>query len=513
MLYELNKKMRKFFPIVIILLFSFHLLPGANFTSKVKTFTLSNGMKFFVYERHQIPTFTGMVMVKVGSADERKGEKGIAHFFEHMAFKGTPIIGTKNFTEEKKILQKIDKIAEAMAEERKKGDRADDKKAKKLKARFKKLQEEHRQYVAKDEINKIYSENGGKSLNAITSNDTTRFFVMLPANRLELWFLIESERFKYPVLREFYSERDVILEEMRMLNENDPDGLLKRGFYQTAFMCHPYRHPVLGYLEYIQTFTKSKALNFFKTFYIPNNMAAALVGDIKFEEVKRLAVKYFGDMPKGKEPLRAKFIEPKQGGERRVITRYDVEPRIMIGYRMPTYPHKDIAVLDFISILLSGGNSSRLYRDLVTNKKIAARIYSYPHSPGVRYQSLFLITGQPCHPHTAHELENAIYEHLERLKKEPVPKKEIERVINQCEATLYSGLTNNITLAWRILEGDLLFGDIDAEFKELDKITKITPGEIIDTSRRIFVESNRTVGIISKESFNESKSTEKRGKR
>jgi len=218
--------MKRFiFPLIFLLIISPFLL-GEGFSGKVKSFTLSNGMRFFVLERHQVPTFAGMIMVKVGSVDEGKGETGIAHFFEHMAFKGTPVIGSKDWEKEKVILEEMDKIGDELAEEYSKGKSADRKKIEALRAKLAELQNEHRKYVEKDEIDRIYSENGGEFLNASTGNDTTQYFVMLPSNRLELWFLIESERFKYPSFREFYSERDVVCEERRMYEDNNPDGFL-----------------------------------------------------------------------------------------------------------------------------------------------------------------------------------------------------------------------------------------------------------------------------------------------
>ncbi|MEW6455874.1 MAG: pitrilysin family protein [Acidobacteriota bacterium] len=453
-------------------------------------------MKFFIYERHPVPTFAGMIMVKVGSVDERKGETGLAHFFEHMAFKGTPIIGARDYEKEKPILEEMDKVGEELSEEYARGKGADQKKMESLREKLRKLQEEHRKYVTKDEMWQIYSENGGRFLNASTGNDTTQYFVMLPSNRLELWFLMESERFKYPALREFYSERDVVAEERRMWEDNDPDGLLWGEFFNVAYILHPYRHPVVGYMEDIQTFTKPKALNFYRTFYIPHNMMAAIVGDVKFDEVKRLAEKYFGDIPKGIEPPRPEFLEPKQRGERRVIVKFDAEPRLRIGYHIPSYAEKDNVILGLISLILSRGDSSRLVRDLITNKKLALRIFSYANDPGVRYPSLFGIYGLPRHPHTPEELEKAIYEHIEKLKTEPVPKEEIEKAINQAEASLYRGLTSNIFVAIRLLWGALLFGGVDAEFKRVEEMKKVTPEEIMDVAKRIFSESNRTVGVL-----------------
>ncbi|OGF59294.1 MAG: hypothetical protein A2Y62_15210 [Candidatus Fischerbacteria bacterium RBG_13_37_8] len=490
--------MKKLLFVLLAIFIAVPLVSGTNFSEKTKEFTLDNGLKFFVYERHQIPTFAGMLMVKVGSVDERKGETGMAHFFEHMAFKGTTVIGTRNYEKEKPLLDEMDKIGDKLAGEYLKGTHADINAVQLYREQLVKLQEEALQYVIKDEIDKIYAENGGEFLNAGTGNDTTTYFVMLPSNRLELWFLIESERFKNPVLREFYSERDVIAEERRMYEDNDPEGYLSEEFYNIAFLVHPYRHSVVGYMEDIQSYTKEKAVNFYKTFYTPNNMMAAIIGDVSFDEVKELAEKYFSDMPTGSEPPHPVFIEPVQKGERKVKVKFDAEPSILIGYHMPPYTERDNIVMEAIGIVLAAGNSSRLVRDLVTNKKLAISISANENDPGARYESLFTISGLPRFPNTPEDLEEAVNMHLEKLKTEPVPKKELMKIINQAEASLYRGMTSNIYLGWRILRGALLFNDIDAEFKRVELMKTITPEEIMAVANKIFVESNRTVGILVK---------------
>jgi predicted Zn-dependent peptidase len=496
------KKLRlSVFPLILVFLFVLLSLcnPTASaqgFADKVKEFTLANGLRFFVYERPQVPTFAGMIMVKVGSVDERKGETGMAHFFEHMAFKGTSVIGTRDYTKEKPILGEMDRVGDELAAEYLKGERADQAKMKALKDKLTKLQQETLKFAVKDELDKIYSENGGEFLNASTGNDSTQYFVMLPSNRLELWFLVESERFKDLVFREFYSERDVIAEERRMGIDNIPDGLLRDEFSNIAYILHPYRHTVVGYMEDIQSYTKTKAVNFFKTFYIPNNMVAAVVGDVKLEEVKRLAEKYFGDIPRGAEPPRPTAMEPVQRGERQVTTWFESEPRIIIGYHMPGTGDKDNLTLSLASMILSRGSSSRLYRDLVTNKKIALSVYA--SSSAARYPALFTFGGQPRHPHTVQDLEKAIDEHLDRLKKEPVTRAEIDKSINQAEASLYrsAGFADNVFLAMRLLRNIIIFDDMDADLKRVEGIKKITPEEIIAAANKYFTETNRTVGIL-----------------
>jgi len=469
---------------------------GQGFADKVKEFTLANGLRFFVYERPQVPTFAGMIMVKVGSVDERKGETGLAHFFEHMAFKGTSVMGTRDYAKEKPILEEMDRIGDELAAEYLKGDRADQARMKALRDKLDKLQQETLAFAVKDELDKLYTENGGEFLNASTGNDSTQYFVMLPSNRLELWFLIESERLKDLVFREFYSERDVIAEERRMSLDNTPDGLLRDEFSNIAYVLHPYRHTVVGYMEDIQSYTKATAVNFFKTFYIPNNMVAAVVGDVRLEEVRRLAEKYFADISRGADPPRPTEIEPEQRGERRVTTWFEAEPRFLMGYHMPGPIDKDNLTLSLASMILSRGSSSRLYRDLVTNKKIAVSVFA--SASAARYPALFMIMGQPRHPNTVQDLEKTVLEHLDRLKKEPVTQAEIDKSINQAEASLYRsmGFADNVLLAMRLLRNVIIFDDMDADWNRVEALKKITPEEIMAASNKYFTDSNRSVGIL-----------------
>jgi predicted Zn-dependent peptidase len=493
-------KIPRFSLFLIVFLIVFSLAqPSASaqgFAGKVKEFTLANGLRFFVYERPQVPTFAGMIMVKVGSVDERKGETGLAHFFEHMAFKGTSVLGTRDYAKEKPILEEMDRLGDGLSAEYLKGEQADQAKMKELRDKLKKLQEETLAFAVKDELDKIYTENGGEFLNASTGNDSTQYFIMLPSNRLELWFMIESERFKDLVFREFYSERDVIAEERRMSEDNSPDGLLYEQFENIAYVLHPYRHSVVGYMEDIQSYTKAKAFNFFKTFYIPNNMVAAVVGAVKLEEVKRLAEQYFGDIPRGPDPPRPTEIEPEQRGERRVTTWFEAEPRLMIGYHMPGPADKDNVTLSLAGSILSRGSSSRLTRDLVTNKKIAVSVFA--SASASRYPGLFMIMGEPRHPNTVPDLEKAILGHLDRLKTEPVTRVEIEKSINQAEAGLYRsmGFADNVFLAMRVLRNVIIYDDINADWKRVEALKKITPEEIMAAANKYFTETNRTVGIL-----------------
>jgi predicted Zn-dependent peptidase len=472
------------------------LVYGAGLSQRARSFTLGNGMTFWVYERHQIPTFFGIYMAKTGACDEQVGETGLAHFIEHLSKKGTPLIGTKDYEAEKPILAEMDRVGNELSAELDKGALRDEARIAVMRKQLAELQEKHSAYTVKEEYNKIYSENGGRGRNASTGTDTTQYFISLPANRLELWFLMESEKLKNLVMREFYSERDVINEERRMGVENSPSGYLYEQFLNAAFMVHPYRHEVIGHMHDIQTFTKERALNFFRRNYVPNNLMAALVGDVSFAQVQRLAEKYFGDIPRGAEPPRQLDAEPVQNAERRVTVWFDAEPEILIGYRTPGRESRDNVALEMIALVLSAGDSSRFNRDLVQRRQIAFNAYAAANALGERYGSLFQLGGAPRHPHSAPELEKEFYGHLERLKSEPVGEAELRRALNQAEAGLYNGLDRNLVLAMRILGNSQLFHDVDAEFKRVEQLKTVTAADIMAAAKKYFIETNRTVGIL-----------------
>jgi len=479
------------------------LLSGLAFagglSQRAKSFTLANGMTFWVYERHQIPTFFGIYMARTGSADERPGETGLAHFIEHLSKKGTPVIGTRDYQAELPILAEMDRVGNQLTAELDKGASADAARVAGLRKELADLQEKHARYAVKEEYNQIYSENGGRGRNASTGPDTTQYFISLPANRLELWFLMESEKLKNLVMREFYSERDVICEERRMAVDNNPSGDLFEQFLNAAFMVHPYRHEVIGYMHDIQTFTKERAQGFFRRNYVPNNLMAALVGDVRFDEVKRLATKYFGDIPRGDEPPRMPDFEPAQDAERRVTVWRDAEPELLIGFHTPGGESRDGLVLKMIELVLNAGDSARLSRDLVTRRQLAVSVTASADAIGRRYPSLFLLAGTPRHPHTAAELENEFYAHLERLKTEPVSEAELRRAINQAAAGLMNGMDRNMVLAFRILSNALLSHDVDVESKRVEQLKTVTPAEIGAVARKYFVAANRTVGTLERQ--------------
>ena len=276
----------------------------ADFEKKVTVRTLPNGWTFIILERPEAPVFSFATHVNVGSAQEVPGITGIAHMFEHMAFKGTPTIGTTDFASEKKALDKVDQAYAAFDSERRKL-KADPAKVQALQQAWKDAQEEAGKYVRKNEFGEIIEREGGVGLNAGTGADTTAYYYSLPSNKFELWAYLESERFLHPVFREFYKERDVVKEERRMRTESNPIGRLIEQFNMVAFSAHPYQHPVVGYMSDLDSFSREDAEKFYRTYYVPLNLVTAVAGDVKAAEAMPILEKYFGRIPKGDPPRRS----------------------------------------------------------------------------------------------------------------------------------------------------------------------------------------------------------------
>jgi len=246
---------------------------------------LHNGLRVLLVQRTLSPTVSLYIRYRVGAVDEAKGKSGAAHFLEHMMFKGTTSIGTKNFTAEKILLAKIEKTGRALDQEKKKGSRANRKIIDQLSRRLAHLQAEHKKLILPNEIDRLYTENGGLDMNAATGSDLTTYHVSLPANKIELWARIESDRLLNPVFREFYTERDVVMEERRQRVESDPEGKLYESLMSTAFKKHPYRRPILGYPDDLMNLTPEDIRKIQQQYQNPQNIVIAVVGDIDIQKL------------------------------------------------------------------------------------------------------------------------------------------------------------------------------------------------------------------------------------
>src|SRR5579862_8785434 len=380
---------------VRILLFA--LLPGLlaaqslqDFEKKVTQFTLPNGLTFLVIERHEAPVVSFHTYANVGAVDDPTGRTGLAHMFEHMAFKGTPNIGTKNWPLEKKALDAIEEVYDRLDAERNKAFRADPKKIEALEAELKAAIAKADSYVESNEYDRIVESNGGVGMNAGTAEDETTYFYSFPANRIELWFLLESERFLHPVFREFYKERDVVREERRMRIESSPQGELIEALTSTAFAAHPYKTEAAGWASDIEGLRETDAKEFYKKYYNPSNLTIGIAGDVNPAQARRLAEKYFGRIPRGPDPPLVRTVEPPQVGEKRVGVLSAAQPLLIMAYKRPDQYSPDSPVLDVLEDILSGGRTGMIYKEMVRDKKLALGAEIAASFPAGKYPNLFL---------------------------------------------------------------------------------------------------------------------------
>ncbi|NES80903.1 MAG: insulinase family protein [Moorea sp. SIO2B7] len=460
---------------------------------RVTEFNLDNGMKFIVLENHEAPVISFVTYADVGGVDEPDGKTGVAHFLEHLAFKGTKQIGTTNYPKEKKLLDRLDQLFYQIQDAKKAGDET---KIARLEAQFNQVETEARQYVKQNELGQIVETAGGVGLNAATSADYTMYFYSFPSNKLELWMSLESERFLEPVFREFYQEKEVILEERRLRTDNSPIGQMLEAFMDKAFSEHPYKRPVIGYDEDIRNLTRKDVREFFETYYPPNNLTIAIVGDVNPEKVEQLAEIYFGRFPVKPAPTSEIKVEPIQTKTREVTLKLPSQPWYLEGYHRPDINHPDNVVYDLISRLLSDGRTSRLYKSLVEEKQVALTAQGFSGFPGEKYPNLMLFYGLSAPNHSVDDLAAALRVEIERLKTEPVSKKELERVKTQTRADLLRILDSNMGMARLLTEYDVKTGSWCNLFKELDAIASVTAADIQRVARKTFTPENRTIGRL-----------------
>jgi len=431
----------------------------AEFEKRVTEFTLPNGLHFIVLERHEAPVVSFHTYVNAGSVDDPKGKSGLAHMFEHMAFKGTETIGTTNWPAEKQALARVEAAYDALQAERNKLVKADPAKLKQLETTLNAAIEKANSYVVPNLYPRIIEENGGEGMNAQTGEDATQYFYNFPANRVELWFYLESARFLHPVLREFYKERSVVREERRMRTESEPQGKLVEAENATAFEAHPYRVPPVGWASDIENLRVEDAQAFFDKYYVPGNITMAVVGDVNPVRIRALAEKYFSRLPKKPLPEPVLTIEPSQDGMKHVEVTSPAQPFEILAYHRPSQYDKDDPVFDVISSLLSGGRTSLLYRDLVVNKKIAYAAQAISSFPGSKYPNLFLFFLVPSQGHTLAENEKELDSIVGNLQKEKVDAAALARVKTRTRASLIRQLDNNAGLARLLAEYYANFGD------------------------------------------------------
>jgi predicted Zn-dependent peptidase len=467
----------------------------ASFEKHIQTRVLDNGLTVIILERHDAPVFSYATMVNTGSAQEVPGITGLAHMFEHMAFKGSDRVGTKDWKAEEAALRRVEDAYAAYLQARD-AVKPDAAKVATLEKTWKDAIAEADKYVEDNAFSQVVDRAGGVGMNAFTSSDQTGYFFSLPSNRFELWAYLESERFRHPVFRQFYKERDVVFEERRMRTESRPTGRLFEQFLGTAFMAHPYGAPTVGWPSDLHSFSATDAAEFFKKYYVPANMVIAIAGDVNAAEAWPVIQRYFGALPKSPAPPALRTVEPPQTAERTVTLRETAQPFYMEGYHRPAATHPDSAVYDVISMLMSSGRTSRLYKSLVRDKKIAAGASGFNGFPGEKYPNLFTFLGITTPGHTTDELAAGIRAEIDRIKTEDVPADELASVKTRVKAGLIRELSGNSGLALQLASYQTLYGDWRELFHEVDRIDKVTAADVKRVAASTFTAANRTVGRI-----------------
>jgi predicted Zn-dependent peptidase len=467
-----------------------------EFEKKVTEFTLANGLHFIVAERHEAPVVSFHTYVNAGSADDPSGETGIAHMFEHMAFKGTETIGTRDWPSEKKALDAIEEAYDRLEAERNKGPKADATRIGVLQAQVQMAIDGAEAYVVPNNYLAIIETNGGAGVNAGTALDSTEYYYSLPSNRTELWFLMESQRFLRPVFRQFYKEREVVLEEHRMRVESDPQGKLIQDLLATAFAAHPYRNPPGGWPSDIVSLRRADAKEFFDKYYVPANITMAIVGDVNAADAKRLAERYFNPLPARPLPPRLHTEEPPQPGPKTAVVDSPTQPIVAIAYKRPDQYSKEDPVFDVISLILSSGRTGLLYKELVQEKKIALVAQAIPTYPDGRYPNLFAFFLAPTVGHSVDEDLKALDDLLGRFKARKVDAETLARVKTKARAGVIRRLDNNAGLAKMLATYYASYGDWRKLFTSIDDLNRVTADDVQRVARQYFVLSSRTVAYL-----------------
>lgn len=467
-------------------------------------FVLDNGMKFLLLPKTGDPSVAAGWLAKVGSVNERPGITGISHLFEHMMFKGTHTIGTKNYAEDQAVRERMDavkadlRLEELKLQERhRRGEIADpadpthrSPRHRDLLEEFNALQQKERDLLVKNEFDRIYTTAGASGMNAGTSQDFTIYFITVPANKLELWFWMESDRLLNPVFREFYSERDVVREERRLRTESTPTGRFQEQFEALFWSASPYHWPVVGWPTDVEQITRDEALAYFDLNYAPNNLVAALAGDFDPAEARRLAEKYFGRLkrnPVDPPPVRTTEVAPV--AERRMVAHAETNPQAVVRFLTVAEGHADEPALTVLGALLSG-RTGRLYKSLVLDTKVATAAGAAQNAQ--KWEGYFQLQGTAVPGGRPEGIEEALLAEVAKLQEAPVDARELQKVKNQFAADNYRRLTDKFFLMLQLLLAENTTGwqALNEYPKQLEAVTA---EDVQRVARQYLTPETRTV--------------------
>ena len=469
----------------------------AGFEQRTEVKTLPNGLTLVLSERRDAPVFSYFTIVDAGDANDPGQQSGLAHMFEHLAFKGTEDIGTKDYPAEKAALAKLETAYRAYDAEELKRVGQDPAKLKQLHEAYQAAETEADKYVIPNEFTEIAEANGANGLNAETSLDDTRYFWSMPQNRLELWAYLESDRIGHPVTRQFYRERSVVEEERRLRVDSSPTGRLVEQFLAAAYAAHPYGRPNVGWSSELDHITATEAAAFHDRFYVPSNIVIAVVGDFTNAQALPMLEKYFGALPAGgPKPRGVLTVEPPQTGERTVSLQDPTQPLYLEGDHRPDYLDPDDAVYDAIQDIFSNGRTSRLYRSLVRDGRIAVEAEGFTGFPGNKYAGLFGFFAVPAPGHGNAELRAAIHKEIDKLRTEDVSDAELQMFKTRTRAGLLRGLDENQGVAEQLAVYQLRYGDWRELFRQLDRVDRVSKADIRRIAAKVFTSANRTYAEI-----------------
>lgn len=475
--------------------------------SSIKKVQFENGLKLIMMKRTASPTLALYAKFRVGSADETPEIAGTAHLLEHMLFKGTHNVGTMDWESEKKFYallkstgRELDKLR---LEERHYQEREipvpkelTERKTR-MERRLKSVEEQQRKYIVKSEDTFIYEQHGQVGFNAYTTHDVTNYQIKLPANRLEVWAKLESDRLKNPVLRDYYTERAVIMEERRMRVENRGFGMLREKFLSLAFEQSPYGRPVIGYESNIPFLDIYDTEEFFRTHYTPDNMVIAIVGDLDFDKTEAIVKQYFSDLKPAREKRELQRVKERFGvGERRIHFEYPGGSIFMMGFHKPSFPTKEDTVFSLIDTILTQGAESRLYKALVIKEQLCSQVSAWSSDPGERYSNLFNVFAYLNSDASHEKMEAVIWEELEKLKKGEISLEEINKAKSKITADFLRGVDSNASFADGLTYYELLTGNWEDMFLSYDRLNAVTKEDIQKVAIKYFQKNNSIIGFL-----------------
>jgi predicted Zn-dependent peptidase len=455
--------------------------------------TLPNGLRFIIVPDTNVAVVSCRLYYFVGSMYEGAGTSGLSHMYEHMMFKGTKRLGTTDFKKESHWIATIDSVDKLLYALKNRGVSDADSICVSMRKEILGYTDKEREYIKKDEIWELYMENGATHLNGWTSDDMTAYIVTLPKNKVELFYWIESDRMANPVFREFYSERDVVLEERRMRYENQPANRFYEFLNSLFYIAHPYRLPTIGWKSDIENYTMQDLGNHVRKFYTPDNAVIVLAGNVDPKKTAADIKRYFGPIPRAAKPKQEVVTrEPAPAGETRFTMRDEAEPQIDIMFHTPGYGDNDLYKLDVLESILSG-RSGRLYDRLVNRDELCTGADA---SNAFRlHNGYFEISATLKKGTDPAAVERIIREELHSLAVKPPSAREMERIKNSIRMSFVSNLKSLEGLSDRLAWFERL-GSWKGMLLYPDKIAAVKPADIPAIAAKYFDFDKATIGLL-----------------